>query len=94
MTFSIDVIKESLDPVFKLNVSVYGNNLKIKNARVEVLRRPPKVRITYPDELKNVLSATEQKKLELEMLNKIVEHIIKTSEKSDIRVNRLIREDV
>ena len=82
MTFSVDLIKEkSVDPFVQLNVSVYGQNIKVTNAKVEVLRRPPKVSFTYPDELKNVLLPTEQKKLELEILNKIVEHIIETSDK-------------
>ncbi|HEY8421550.1 MAG TPA: hypothetical protein VIL05_07415 [Thermoclostridium sp.] len=83
MTFSIDLIKEkSMDPVFLLNVSVYGDNVKVVNAKVEVTRRPPKVSFTYPDELKNILPPTEQKKLELEMLNKIVEYLIETAEKN------------
>ncbi|ANX00340.1 hypothetical protein CSTERLE_01395 [Thermoclostridium stercorarium subsp. leptospartum DSM 9219] len=86
MTFSIEVIKEKcMDSVFWLNVSVYGHNIKVKDAKVEVIRRAPKVTFNYPDELKDVLAPTDQKKLELEMLNKIVEYMIETSKDSIIR---------
>jgi len=85
MTFSIELISERIrDPFFQLNVSIYDHNINVKNARVEVIRRPPKVSFIYPDELKNVLAPVDQKKLELEMLNKIVEYII---ESSDVRGN-------
>lgn len=81
MTFSISLAREKCsDPFFQVNVSVYGDDFKVTNAKVEVIRRPPKVSFTYPDELKNVLTPTDQKKLELEILNKIVEYIISTQD--------------
>lgn len=83
MTFSINLIRsKSMDPVFNLNVSVYDHNIKVKDAIVEVIRRPPKVIFNYPDELKNVLAPVDQKKLELEILNKIVEYMMETSDVS------------
>jgi len=86
MTFSIELIREkSMDPVFQLNVSIYDHNVSVKNARVEVIRRPPQVSFNYPDELKNVLSPVEQKKLELEMLNKIVEYLLESSDGKKVR---------
>lgn len=90
MTFSIELIKEkSSDPFFYMNVSVYGQDIKVTNATVEVIRRPPKVSFFYPDELENVLPPVEQKKLELEMLNKVVEYLIETSETNKISTNAL-----
>jgi hypothetical protein len=81
--FSIDLNREkSSDPVFYLSVSVYGNGIEATDAEVEVLRRPPKVSFIYPDELKDVLPPVEQKKLELEILNRIAEYIIETPDGS------------
>lgn len=85
MTFSVSVNKDkSADPRFILMVSIYGASFKVVNAEVELLRVPPRVSIHYPDEIQRVLSHINQKKLELEMLNKVVEHIMQNSERTGI----------
>ena len=90
MTTSVSVIKEkSTDPEFFLNVSVYDGPVSVTNAIVEVLRVPPKVNIRYPDEMLDILPLIDQKKLELEILNKIVEYIMQTTDKKEIKYNTL-----
>ncbi len=77
MIFTINVIKEeSVDPDFKVSVSISGDGIYIKNAQVNVLRIPPRMSFHYPEEIRESLCKTEQKKLELEILNKVAEYII------------------
>ena len=47
---------------------------------------PPRVTIQYPDEMKDILPQIDQKKLELEILNKVVEHIMLTTDKAEINM--------
>lgn len=90
MTFSVSVIKEkSTDPQFVLNISIYDGPVSVTNVIVEVLRVPPKVNIRYPGEILEILPLIDQKKLELEILNKIVEYIMQTTDKSEIKTNPL-----
>lgn len=88
MTLSVGVIKEkSTDPNFTLNVSIYDSTVSVTNVQVEVQRISPKVSIRYPEEIQNVLPQIDQKKLELEILNKVVEHIMQTTENNVIKTN-------
>lgn len=90
MTFSVSVIREkSTDPDFMLNVSIYDGPVSVTNARVDVLRVPPKVNIFYPQEIQEILPQIDQKKLELEILNKIVEYIMQAADKNEIKTNSL-----
>ena len=90
MTFSISVIKEkSADPELVLSVSIYDGSVSVTNAVVEVQRIPPKVNIRYPNEILDILPNIDQKKLELEILNKIVDYIMQISDKDVINTNPL-----
>lgn len=90
MTFSISVVKEkSTDPDFTLNVSLYDVSVSVTNTIVEVQRVPPKVNIRYPDEILDILPIIDQKKLELEILNKIVEYIMQISDNNEIKTNAM-----
>jgi len=91
MTFSVSVIKEkSADPNFKVKVSIYSNSLYVKNAEIDVLRLPPKVSIRYPQEIEANLDGTDRKKLDLEILNKVVEYIMQTNEKSELNATAFL----
>ncbi|NLY18262.1 MAG: hypothetical protein GX045_04795 [Clostridiaceae bacterium] len=77
MAFSIGIIKEkSIDPDFKVSVSLYRDSILIKNSQVNLLRQPPRISFQYPEEIQKLLSREEQQKLELEILNKVAEYII------------------
>ncbi|HOQ76176.1 MAG TPA: hypothetical protein PK369_06355 [Thermoclostridium sp.] len=77
MYISVSVVREkSLDPVFKVLVSYRDENVSFRNAEVEVLRKPPRVVIHYPEEVQRVLPQINSKKLELEILNKIAEYLL------------------
>ncbi len=77
MDISVSIIREkSLDPAFKVLVSYRDENVSFRNVEVEVLRQPPKVIIQYPEEVQPVLQQINSKKLELEILNKIAEHLL------------------
>jgi hypothetical protein len=88
MTFSVSVIREkSTDPDFILSVSIYEGPVSVTNAEVEVLRVPPKVNIHYPEQIQSILPQIDQRKLELEILNTIVEYIMQISGKNEIKTN-------
>lgn len=90
MTFSVSVVKEkSTDPDFTLSVSIYDGPFSVTHAQVKVLRLPPRVRFIYPEELQQILPFIDQKKLELEILNKIVEYIMQTTDKNELKANPL-----
>lgn len=90
MTFSVNVVKEkSTDPEFILNVSIYDGPFTVTHAPVKVLRLPPKVKFDYSEELENILPFIDQKKLELEILNKVVEYIMQTTDKDELKTNPL-----
>lgn len=91
MTFSVSVIKEkSADPNFKVKVSIYSGSFSVQNAEADVLRLPPKVSIRYPQEIESKLSETDRKKLDLEILNKVVEYLMQTAEKSELNVTAFL----
>lgn len=76
----VSVIKEkSFDPHFVLRVSYQDEHVCFKNALVDVERRPPKVTIEYPDEIMPLLSQVDIKKLELEIMHKIVDFLLNSS---------------
>jgi len=76
----VSVIKEkSFDPYFVLKVSYQDDQVSFKNAIVNVVRKPPKVKIEYPDEIMPMLSQVDIKKLELEIMHKIVEYLLNAS---------------
>lgn len=78
MTFSISMIQDkSSDPYFTMNVSIYSGPISVKNSEVEVIRLPPRVSFRYPREIQEILPRIDQKKLELEILNRIAEYIMK-----------------
>lgn len=85
MTFIINIIKEeSVDPDFKVNVSLYEDNLCVKNARVVVLRKLPKISFYYSEEIKEEVYKIDQKELELEILNKLAEYLMQIEDKNGI----------
>jgi len=91
MTFSVSVIKEkSADPNFRVKVSIYSDSFSVKNAEVDVLRLPPRVSIRYPHEIETNLDEIDRKKLDLEILNKVVEHIMQTAEKSELNATAFL----
>lgn len=76
----VSVVKDkSFDPAFVLRVSYSDGEVSFKNALVNVLRKPPKVKIDYPEDLQPLLSKIDIKKLELEIMNKIVEFLLSAS---------------
>lgn len=78
MGMTVSVIKDkSFDPVFQVKVSYEDENVAFRNAIVEVQRRPPRVRFNYPDDILPLLTKIDVKKLELEIMNKIVEFLLR-----------------
>lgn len=80
MNIAASVIKDkSFDPVFQMKISYEDENVKFKDVIVDVQRRPPRVRVDYPDEIRLLLPKIDVKKLELEIMNKIVEFLLSSS---------------
>lgn len=62
MRISVSIVREkSLDPVFQVKVSYEDENVSFKNAIVDVLRQPPRVKILYPEEVQRVLPEINQR---------------------------------
>lgn len=77
MKISASVIKEkSFDPVFQVRFSYEDEGVNIKGAIAEVQRRPPRVKVEYPEDIRPLLPKVNVKKLELEIMNKIVEFLL------------------
>lgn len=87
MTLWVSVIKEkSYDPNFKVKVFYQDGETTLKDIEVDVLRTPPRVEIRYPEEVEALIDKIDRKKLELEILNKVVEHIMITVDKREINL--------
>lgn len=80
MRIDVSVIREkSFDPIFHLKITYEDEGVVFKNAVVEVTRRPPKVTIDYPEDVKPLLPKVDIKKLELEIMNKVVAFLLGSS---------------
>ncbi len=71
-----EVIKnESFDPHFMVRVSYNDGKYKFIEV-VPVDRKPPKVTINYPENVKKIIDKIDVKKLEIEIMKAIVENLL------------------
>lgn len=74
---SVKVIKEkSFDPNFLVKVSYDDGSIRFKDELISVTRRPPKVKVSYPENMEKVKDSIDTKRLELEILRAIVDHLL------------------
>ena len=72
-----EVIKEkSFDPHFFVRVSYDDGINRFVDEIVSVDRKPPKVTITYTEYIKNIVDKIDVKKIEIEILEAIVESLL------------------
>jgi hypothetical protein len=77
MEFNAEIIKDlSLDPYFKLVFSYTGKSVIIKRGFAEIVRKSPKSVITFDRGSNEMLSKEDREKLELELLNKVIEYLL------------------
>ncbi len=73
----VEVIRDkSFDPHFHVVVHYESDTLKLTGIPVSVVRRPPKVTFEYPSGILEGLQEQVRRKLELEIMNRILEHIM------------------
>ncbi len=79
---SVEVVKDkSFDPNFVVKVSYDDGKNRFRNEEVLVSRKPPKVKIEYPDHVKKLLDKIDISKIELEIMKGIVEVLLNNSGK-------------
>lgn len=72
-----EVIKEkSFDPHFFVRVSYDDGIYRFVDEIVSVDRKPPKVTITYTEYINNIVDKIDVKKIEIEILEAIVESLL------------------
>jgi len=92
MDFNAEVIKEvSFDPYFKIKFSYEADGIIIKRGIAEVTRKAPKPVIVFDAETELRIKHVDRSKLELELLNTVINHIfsngVKRSWKGNIILN-------
>ena len=80
MEYSVRVLKEkSIDPEFNIEFSYKDENVSINKSNVKIIRRPPRVTINYASDIQEIINSIDiynRKKLELEMLHKIIDWLV------------------
>lgn len=75
-----EVIKEkSFDPHFLVKVSYDDGINRFKNEIVSVERKPPRVKIDYPESINKIIDKIDIKKIEIEILKAIVESLLSSA---------------
>jgi hypothetical protein len=76
-SISARVVKEeSHDPEFILKISYNDGVTCFSGETVRVLRKPPRVRIEYPGNIKKFLNKIKRAEMELEIMRAIVEYLL------------------
>lgn len=76
-TITAQVVKEkSYDPNFIVRVSYDDGNVRFSNEMFTVTRKPPKVNIEYPENVKQILGEIDSARIELEIMKAIVEYLV------------------
>lgn len=76
-TITAQVVKEkSYDPNFIVRVSYDDGNVRFSNEMFTVTRKPPKVNIEYPENVKQILGEIDSARVELEIMKAIVEYLV------------------
>lgn len=84
------IIKErSFDPNFYVKVNYEDGTVSFNELIVKVVRTPPKVSFVYPDEIETILGTIDQQRMELELLNCVVAHIMNNAGRSNIITPKL-----
>lgn len=82
MGFSAEVIREeSFDPHFKVRFSYTDGIVKIDKGYAQVIRKAPKIKIIYDEDTEAKIQEYDRTKLELEILNVIVNHLINAGDR-------------
>ena len=79
---AVEVVKDkSFDPSFLVKVSYDDGKTKFVKEEFSVSRKPPKVHIEYPEQLKKILEKTDTQQIELEIMRAIVEFLLNSTGK-------------
>lgn len=76
MEFKARIIRElSLDPYFEIIFTYKDENVSIYSGRARLHRSYPKPEITYDEATLKKVCNIDRRKLELELMNKVIEYI-------------------
>ncbi|MCX7746945.1 MAG: hypothetical protein N2645_08665 [Clostridia bacterium] len=92
MVFEGKVIKEeSFDPFFKIEFSFITDSLSIKRGYATVKRQTPKPFITFDPKTEERLNDIDRERLEFELLNQVIDYILKNCANRSWRGNVILR---
>ncbi len=81
----VDVIREkSFDPTFFVKVSYDTDSIHLSSIPVWVERRAPRVTFDFPAVILETLNGNERAKLELAIMNRLLEFIMYNTERDSI----------
>lgn len=81
----VEVVREkSFDPHFHVKIHYETEGVRLANVPISVIRRAPKVMFDHPPEILEHLSEEARRKLELEIMNHILEHIMHHAEQTNV----------
>jgi len=91
MLFYAEILKEtSYDPYFKIKFSYENDMISINEGYAEVIRQAPKPIITYGRNTSEKLKAMDKSKLELEIMNKVIEYMLSNGALRSLKNNRIL----
>ncbi len=77
MSFSGNIIKsKSYDPYYKIEFSYACDNIRIDKGIADIVRKQPKLEITYDSLTEEKLAGLDNTRLELELMNLVLSDFI------------------
>jgi len=67
--------QKSMDPYYIATMDYDDGSVSLRDVRVDVTRKPPKITIKYPEEIKDILPKINTKRLEIEILGSIAKYM-------------------
>lgn len=89
MSFTGNILKqESYDPYYKAEFTYEEDGIVIKKGFAEIVRKYPKLEITYDEDTQRILGEYDCKKLELELANLVLGYFIQGKEIKNLLAER------
>jgi len=92
MVFSGEVIKDaSMDPYFKIEFRYESESAVIRKGYAEVVRKAPRPVVTFDAAIDSRLGNEDRAKLELELLNIVIDYILSNGVRRSWKGNIILR---
>jgi len=88
MSFNGSILKEqSYDPYYKVEFTYDEDELTIEKGFAEIVRKQPKLEITYDENTQEILGEKGSRKLDLELANLVLGYFIQGKEIKNLLSN-------